>query len=117
MTASRPSSGLRSRRAWLGSAALALGLAFAPRAVGRAQELPAGHVRARLGIVDLANSTLVLTIAGRERRARFTPLTRVTLRGLPGAVTDLRPGMDLVVQFAASEGGREGTLLVAIDAH
>ncbi len=66
--------------------------------------------------IDTAQNVLVLSLEGHERRARFSPMTRVRVAGMPGAITDLRPGMRVVVHFAASATGREGTMLVAIDA-
>jgi hypothetical protein len=66
--------------------------------------------------IDLARSVIVLRVGRRERTAHFTPLTRVRVAGMLGAVTDLRPGMHVTVHFAASESGRESTTLVSIDA-
>jgi len=65
--------------------------------------------------IDVAGSVIVLQMGRRERRARFTPLTRVTVGGAMAAVSDLRPGMRVIVRFASSETGREGTTLVSID--
>jgi hypothetical protein len=87
-----------------------------PAAVARADALPPPGPSGEVVSVDLAGSVIVLRLGRRERRARFTRLTRVRIRGMPGAVTDLRPGMRVTVRFAASESGRESDTLVSIDA-
>jgi hypothetical protein len=77
---------------------------------------PPGRESGSIVSIDTAQSVIVLRLGRRERRARFTSLTRVRLGGAAAAVTDLRPGMLVTVRFAASETGREGTTLVSIDA-
>lgn len=91
-----------------------LGLALTDRA--RADAVSPPRDRGDIVSIDVARRILVLRIGRRERRARFTQLTRVTINGSPGAVTDLRPGMQVTARFAASETGRESDMLVAIDA-
>jgi hypothetical protein len=81
-----------------------------------ADALPPAMQEGTIVSIDTAQSVIVLRMGSRERRARFGPLTTVRLGGLPGAVTDLRPGMRVAVRFASSESGREGTMLVSIDA-
>jgi hypothetical protein len=102
------------RRTLLGTTLL-LALSTAARAHADALPPPAGESGSIVSI-DLARSVIVLRLGRRERTARFTPLTRVRIGASAAAVTDLRPGMLVTVRFAASETGREGTTLVAIDA-
>lgn len=88
-------------------------LALSARA--RADAIPPDTEAANIVSIDQAASVIVLQMGRRERRARYSQLTRVTIGGMLGAVTDLRPGMRVIVRFAASETGREGTMLVSID--
>jgi hypothetical protein len=81
-----------------------------------ADALPPAMQEGTIVSIDTAQSVIVLAFGTRQRRARFSPLTTVRVGGLPGAVTDLRPGMRVVVRFASSETGREGAMLVSIDA-
>ncbi|MBN8610928.1 MAG: hypothetical protein J0L92_10110 [Deltaproteobacteria bacterium] len=80
-----------------------------------ADAIPPDTGAADIVSIDVAGSVIVLRMGRRERRARFTQLTRVTVGGAMAAVSDLRPGMRVVVRFAASETGRESTTLVSID--
>lgn len=101
----------------LGSATLAATLGVGTPSPVRADALapPAGEA-AEIVSIDFAASVVTLRVGRRERRGRFTQLTRVRIGGALGAVTDLRPGMRVRVLFAASEAGREGSVLVSIDA-
>lgn len=76
-----------------------------------------GTHRGVVRLIDTGRSELELETGGRVRRARYAPLTLVTIDGMPGAVTDLRPGMQVTVRYRMSESGRESTDLVAIEAH
>lgn len=93
--------------------ALAANLAIGSRV--RADAVPPDTEAADIVSIDVAGSVIVLQMGRRERRARFTQLTRVTVGGAMAAVSDLRPGMRVIVRFASSETGREGTTLVSID--
>jgi hypothetical protein len=101
------------------AAALALA-ALTPAAwpAGRASAdaVAPGTVEGTIASIDTGRSVIVITVGARERRARFGPLTVVRLGGLPGAVTDLRPGMRVVVRFAPSASGGEAAMLLSIDA-
>ena len=81
----------------------------------RADALAPGTEAGEIVSIDTAASVIVLRIGRRERRARFGPLTRVRVNAMPAAVTDLRPGMRVIVRFAASETGRESAMLVSVD--
>ncbi len=91
-------------------------VALAPARSGRADAVAPGTEAGEIVSIDQAASVIVLRIGGRERRARFGPLTRVRVGPMLAAVTDLRPGMRVVVRFASSETGRESAMLVSIDA-
>jgi hypothetical protein len=94
---------------------LALGASSALTQRALADAIPPDTEAADIVSIDMAGSVIVLRLGRRERRARFTQLTRVTVGGAMAAVSDLRPGMRVIVRFAASETGREGTTLVSID--
>ncbi len=90
------------------------------RSVVRADAVapPAGE-RVQIVSIDTAASVIVVRTGGargRERPARYSGLTRIRVGGMLAAITDLRPGMQVTVRFAATESGREGTMLVSIDA-
>lgn len=87
-----------------------------PAAPAAADAVAPGTVEGTIASIDTGRSVLALTVGGRERRARFGPLTVVRLGGLPGAITDLRPGMRVVVRFAPSASGGEAAMLLSVDA-
>jgi len=91
-------------------------VALAPTRSGRADALAPGTGNAETVSIGQAASVIVLRIGSCERRARFGPLTRIRVGPMQAAVTDLRPGMRVVVRFASSETGRESAMLVSIDA-
>ncbi len=101
-----------SRRALLALAALSPLAARSARAVVAVPGLPAEIVS-----IDLVRHVIELRVEQppRVRRATFDDLTLVVnARNGPGAVSDLRPGMSVVVTFARTEGGRESDRLVRI---
>ncbi|MDQ3031799.1 MAG: hypothetical protein M3Y87_05230 [Myxococcota bacterium] len=86
---------------------------------GSAQDRPPQDVAAgTIEQVDTARSSLVVrTSAGDTRTAQITPLTRVTIDGMPGEVSDLRPGQRVEVRFAVTRSGAARPELVRIDVH
>lgn len=104
------------RRSVLGAALVAISIVAGSRALpgAAAQDVTWGTIDQ----VDTARSSLVLrTDAGDARAARLTPLTRVTIDGMPGDVRDLRPGQRVDVHFAMTRGGAARLDVVRIDVH
>ncbi|GAB4194828.1 MAG: hypothetical protein OHK0013_00440 [Sandaracinaceae bacterium] len=116
--AARPSLPMRTLQPLLAALALLVGpVSYTARsAPAAADALPPAMQEGTIVSIDTAQSVIVIATGARQRRARFGPLTTVRIGGLPGTVTDLRPGMRVAVRFASSESGREGTMLVSIDA-
>lgn len=103
------------RRSFLAIPVLLVPVVMGRPRSARADALAPGTEGGEVVSIDMASSVIVLRIGRRERRARFGPLTRVRVNGMPAAVTDLRPGMRVIVRFAASETGRESAMLVSVD--
>jgi hypothetical protein len=98
------------RLRFLGSAVLAAGLVMTAW-VAHAQDV----VHGTLEQVNTADATLVIRTEGRPRPGRLTPLTVITIGGMPGDVRDLRPGQRVTAHFALTSRGSARAEIVRLE--